>query len=221
MRNHKFSLLLFALSLVVGVMGCTQALTIEDETMSAATDTPASSASGSDDTFPLSSSCPEIDMNYQLDYVHEVIQNTPGANFVETAPPGSAFFLTIRADGTVDSDDFETVITVSIMGTFDDCALEGTGELSADILGLCSEGIATLLITEHWESVTTTVTCPNQEPQTVNLEGLFSAPEDRADYRLADEGNTRVLEADSGILLVYYSWTLREHSLGLAPLPWP
>jgi len=192
---------------------------VADGTMSAATDTPASSASGSDDTFPLSESCPEIDMNYQLDYIHEVIQNPPGAHFVETAAPGAAFFLTIRRDGTADSDDFENLITVSIMGTFDDCVLEGTGELSADIIGLCSEGIARLQIKEHWISVTTTVTCPDQEPQTVNIEGLFSAPEDTANYRLLDEGDNRTLEVDTGILSVYYSWTLREHSLGLKPLP--
>ena len=158
-------------------------------------------------------------MYYRLDYIHEVIQNTPGANFVHTAPPGAAFLLTIHGDGIIDSNDFENLIEVSILGTFADCVLEGTGELSAEILGLCNEGVATLLITEKWESLTTTATCPDQEPQPVNIEGLFTAPEDEADYVLSDEGSTRVLETNFGPLSAYYSWTLRECGPGLQPLP--
>ena len=219
MRNHRLSLLLFTLSLILGVMACTLDLTMGDEAAPAPTDTPASSASGSDDTLPLISSCPDTDMWYRLDYIHEVIQDMPSAHFVHSVAPDAAFFLTIRGDGTVDSYDYENLITVSIIGTFEDCVLEGTGELSANIIGLCSEGIATLLIKEQWESLTTTVTCPDREPQSVNIEGLFSAPEDRADYRLVDEGDTRVLETDLGILSAYYSWTLHELGLALKPLP--
>jgi hypothetical protein len=219
MRNHRLSFLLFTLSLILGVMACTLDLTMGDEAVPAATDTPASSASGSDDTLPLISSCPDADVWYRLDYIHEVIQNTPGAHFVHSVAPDAAFFLTIRGDGTIDSNEYENLITVSIIGTFEDCVLEGTGELSANIIGLCTEGIAALLITEQWESLTTTVTCPDREPQPVNIEGLFSAPEDRADYRLVDEGDTIVLETDYGILSAYYSWTLHEVGLALKPLP--
>jgi hypothetical protein len=219
MRNHRLSLLVFILCLVVGVTACSQDLAMGDEAMPAATDTPTYSASGSDDPLTLVSACPEIDMYYKLDYIHEAIQNMPAAHFVHTAAPGAAFFLTIRGDGSVDSDEFENLITISITGTFEDCVLEGTGELRADILGLCNEGVVDLQIKEHWESLTTTVTCPNDDPQSISIESLFSAPEDRADYRLADEGNTRSLETDTGIFSAYYSWTLHEVGLGLVPLP--
>ncbi|MGC9332666.1 MAG: hypothetical protein ACP5JJ_00840, partial [Anaerolineae bacterium] len=154
--------------------------------------------------------CPAEDRMYQLDYVHRVVQDMSQAHVEHEAEPGAAFFLTIRADGTVDSDGFENLVGVSILGNLEDCILEGSGELSALIGGSCSRGIATLQITEHWEWVTTTVTCPGSDPQTTNLEGFFSAPETQFDFRLTEEGDTQILEADTGILSVYYSWTLHR-----------
>jgi hypothetical protein len=41
--------------------------------------------------------------------------------------------------------------------------------------------------------VTTTVTCPGHDPQTVNIEGFFSAPETQFDFQLTEEGDTRIL----------------------------
>lgn len=157
-------------------------------------------------------------MVYQLDYIHEVVQDMPKAHFEHVAVPDAAFFFTVHEDGTVDSDDFENLVSVSISGTFDDCVLEGNGELKADILGLCSEGIASLLISEHWVALSTTSTCPNQEPQSINIEGFFSAPEDQFDFNLNEDGDTQVLEADTGILSVYYSWTLHEYGLAIVPI---
>jgi len=154
--------------------------------------------------------CPAEDQMYQLDYVHRVVQDMPQAHVEHEAEPGAVFFLTIRADGTVDSDGFENLVGVSIWGKLEDCILEGSGELSALIGGSCSKGLATLQITEHWERVTTTVTCPGSDPQTVNIEGFFSAPETQFDFQLTEEGHTQVLEADTGILSVYYSWTLHR-----------
>jgi hypothetical protein len=219
MGKHKLLLSLFTLGVTFGLVACIQELTLEEETTPASTVTPTSSVPGSHDTPPPTSSCPEVDMVYQLDYIHEVVQNIPQAHFEHIAEPDAAFFLTIHGDGTVDSDDFENLILVSITGTFEDCVLEGNGELSADILGLCTEGIATLQITEHWEALSTIVTCPDKEPQSTNIEGFFSAPEDQFDFKLKEEGDTRVLEADTGILSVYYSWTLLEYGFAIVPLP--
>jgi hypothetical protein len=219
MGKHRQSLLFFTLSVAVGLTACTQELTIDEETIPASTVTPTSWAPGSDDMPLPTSSCPEVDMVYQLDYIHEVVQNMPSAHFEHIAEPDAAFFLTTHGDGTVDGDDFENLVLVSITGTFEDCVLEGNGELSADILGLCIDGIATLQITEHWESLSTTVTCPGQEPQSASIEGFFSAPEDQFDFKLTQEGDTQVLEADTGILSAYYSWTLREDGLAIVPLP--
>jgi hypothetical protein len=157
-------------------------------------------------------------MIYQLDYIHEVVQNMPNANFEHIAEPDAAFFLTIYGDGTVDSDDFDNLVSVAITGTFEDCVLEGNAELSADIVGLCADGIATLYITEHWEAMSTTVTCPGKEPQSTSIEGLFSAPEEEFDFKLEDEGYTRVLDGDTGILSVYYSWTLHEYGPAIGPI---
>jgi hypothetical protein len=242
MEKNTLWLSLLTLGVAFGLAACTPELTIEEEptptftvtptswvseSQIAPTSTPTSWAPGSHDTpTPAStptrtatSSCPEVDMIYQLDYIHEVVQNMPNAHFEHIAEPDAAFFLTIHGDGTVDSDDFENLVLVSISGTFEDCVLEGNAELSADIRGLCAEGIATLQITEHWEAMSTTVTCPGQEPQSTSIEGFFSAPEDQFDFKLKEEGETRVLEADTGILSVYYSWTLHEYGLAIVPLP--
>jgi len=219
MENKYLWLSLLTLSVTLALTACTPELMREDQENPAFTDTPTSGAPSSPDTPPPTSSCPEVDMAYQLSYIHKVVQNMPNAHFEHLAEPDAAFFLTIHGDGTVDSDDFENLVMVSVNGTFEDCVLEGNGELSADIFGLCTEGIATLQITEHWEALSTTVTCPNKESQSINIEGFFSAPEDQFDFKVIEEGDTQVLEADTGILSVYYSWTLHEYGLAIVPLP--
>jgi hypothetical protein len=223
MEKIKGWLSLLALGVAFGLAACTPEVMIEEGLTPTITITPTPGASGSHDTpapvFTPTSSCPEVDMAYQLSYIHKVVQNMPNAHFEHVAEPDAAFFLTIHGDGTVDSDDFENLVMVSVNGTFEDCVLEGNGELSADIFGLCTEGIATLQITEHWEALSTTVTCPNKEPQSINIEGFFSAPEDQFDFKVIEEGDTQVLEADTGILSVYYSWTLHEYGLAIVPLP--
>jgi hypothetical protein len=222
MEKDNLWLSLLTLGVAFSLAACTPALTKEEKPTPTFTVTPTSWAPGSHDTpAPAStptSSCPEVDIVYRLDYIHEVVQNMPNANFKHIAEPDAAFFLTFHGDGTVDSDDFENLVTVSITGTFEDCVLEGNAELSADIFGLCAEGIAKLHITEHWEAVSTTVTCPDQEPQSISIEGFFSAPEDQFDFKLKEEGDTQVLEGDMGILSVYYSWTLHEYGLAIVPL---
>jgi hypothetical protein len=223
MGKIKLWISLLTLGVAFGLAACTPEAMIEEGPTPTFTITPTPWAPGSNNTpepasTPLSS-CPDVDMVYQLDYIHEVVQNMPKVHFEHIAEPDATFFLTIHEDGTVDSDDFNNIVLVSINGTFEDCALEGTGELSADIGGLCSAGIATISITEHWEAISTTVTCPGNEPQSSNIEGFFSAPEDQFEFELKDEGDTQVLEADTGILSVYYSWTLHEYGLAIVPLP--
>jgi hypothetical protein len=160
-----------------------------------------------------------VDVVYQLDYVHQVVQHMPKAHVEHVAEPGSAFYFTLRGNGTADSDDFENLVQVSITGELEDCVLEGTGELSAEIGGRCTAGVAHLHIAEHWESLSTTVTCPGREPQSTNVSGFFSAPEDEFDFQLDEDGDAAVLEADTEVLSVYYSWTLHEYGLGIVPLP--
>jgi hypothetical protein len=223
MEKHNLWLSLLILIMAFSLAACTPEPTIEEGPSPTSTATPTPLASGSQQTpSPESkpaSSCPEVDMVYQMDYIHEVVQTMPNVHFEHIAEPDAAFFLTIHEDGTVDSDDFENLVSVSITGTFEDCVLEGNGELSADILGLCVDGIASLQITEHWEAVSTTATCPDQEPQSVSVEGFFSAPEDKFDFKLTEEGDTQHLEADIGILSAYYSWTLHEYGLAIVPIP--
>jgi hypothetical protein len=135
------------------------------------------------------------------------------------AEPGSAFYLTVRGDGTADNHDFPVLVPVTIQGKIEECVLEGSAELSAEISGSCKDGKAILQITEHWESLTTTVTCPDNDPQTVSLEGMFSsAPEDQFVFDLSEEGDKQTIESNIGILSVYYSWTLHEYGLGIVPL---
>lgn len=206
MKRNKLMLLLLALGVAFGLTACTPDSQDTPTPVSTSVSTPALN-------------CPEEDMIYQLDYIHEHVQNMPAAHIESIAEPGAAFFLTLRGDGTIDSYGFENLVKVSISGTIEDCVLEGDAVLSADIFGLCVEGIATLDIAEHWEAISTTVTCPDQEPQSTSIEGFFSAPEDQFDFELKKEGDTKVLEADSGILSAYYSWTLFEYGLAVKPLP--
>jgi hypothetical protein len=223
MEKIKSWLPLLALGVSFGLAACTPGATIEEGLTPTITITPTPVASGSHDTptpaVTPTSACPDVDIVYQLDYVHEVVQNMPKIYFEHIAEPDSAFFLTVHGDGTIDSDDFDNSVLVSIHGTFEDCLLEGNGELSADISGLCAGGIATMRITEHWEAISTTVTCPGNEPQSTSLEGYFSAPEDQFDFELKDDGDTQTLEGDTGILSVYYSWTLHEYGLAIVPIP--
>jgi hypothetical protein len=219
MEKNKQWLLLITLGVAISLAACTTGPSIADDPPPKFTVAPTSRASGSQGTPTPTSSCPEADMYYKLDYIHEVEQNMPNVHFEHVAEPDAAFFLAIREDGTADSDDFDNLVFVSITGTFEDCELEGYAELSADILGLCVGGIATLQITEHWGAMSTTVTCLDKEPQSINIEGFFSAPEVKFDFELKEEGDTQVLEGDTGILAVYYSWTLHEYGLAVKPLP--
>jgi hypothetical protein len=153
--------------------------------------------------------CPQVDVVYRLEYVHRVTQHTPGIQVDHTAGPGAAFYFTVGGDGSIDSNDFENLVPISIAGNLEDCVLEGNAELSAEIAGTCADGVARLHIAEHWESVSTTVTCPGQEPQSTQVGGFFSAPEERCALRLED-GATHVLQGETEALAVYYSWTLHE-----------
>ena len=165
------------------------------------------------------SACPQADFVYQLDYEHEVVQDMPNVYIKHEVKRGSAFYLTIREDGTADNIDFPILVPVTIQGKFEDCVLERASELSAEISGSCHDGKATLQITEHWESFTTTVTCPGNEPQTVSLEGMFSsAPEGQFVFDLSKESDTQILEGSYGMLSTYYSWTLFEYGLRIVPL---
>jgi len=150
--------------------------------------------------------------------VHQVVQHMSSAHIEHVAEAGAAFYFTVRGDGTDASEGFENIVQVSITGELDDCVLEGKGELSAEINGRCTAGVASLHIAEHWESVSTTVTCPGKEPQSTNIAGFFSAPEDQFDFQLDEDGATQVFEADTPFLSVYYSWTLHEYGLGIVPL---
>lgn len=168
---------------------------------------------------PPALSCPEQDWIYQLDYTHEFTLEQPGHLHLEMiAEPGSAFFLTIRQDGTIDSDDFENAVLVSFTGTVEDCVIEGENKLFADIFGLCFEGIATLQIDEHFdEGFLFTETCP-EGTGTLGVENLVSAPENQFDFDLKKESDTKTIEMDTGILSFHYSWTLHEYGPAVLPL---
>jgi len=210
MKKNNLCLSLIILGVAFGLAACTPIFTIDDQPTATFKATPAPTPA---------LSCPEVDTVYQLDYIHEHVQNMPEVHIECIAEPAAAFFLTIYGDGVIDSGEFENLVNVSITGTIEGCVLEGNAVLSADIFGLCVEGIATLDITEHWEAMSTTVTCPDQEPQSTSIEGFFSAPEDQFDFELGEEGDTKVLEAYGEILSAYYSWTLHEYGLAVEPLP--
>jgi hypothetical protein len=153
--------------------------------------------------------CPQADVVYRLDYVHHAKQHTPGIQVDHTGGTEAAFYFTVRGDRSIDSGDFENVVQISITGELRDCVLEGQAELSADIDGTCTDGVAALHVAEHWESISTTVTCPGQDPQRSQVAGFFSAPEERFELQLED-GATHVLQGETEALTVHYSWTLHD-----------
>ena len=167
MEKSKLWLSLVALGVAFCLAACNPELTVEEEPTATATatatvtvtptyrvtdsqNTPTSTSTAPDShntPTPVStpvrtptSSCPEVDMVYQLDYIHEVVQNMPNVHFEHIAEPDAAFYLTIYEDGTIDSDDFENLVLVSITGTFEDCVLDGNAELSAEIHGRVCRG---------------------------------------------------------------------------------
>ena len=111
MEKNRLWRSLLTLGMALGLAACIPGLTIEEKPAPTFTVTPPSWAPGSRNTpSPAStptSSCPEIDMVYQLDYIHRAVQNMPNAYFEHVAAPDAAFLLTIHGDGTVDSGDFE------------------------------------------------------------------------------------------------------------------
>ena len=137
-----------------------------------------------------------------------------------TAAPDAAFFLTIHEDGSIESDDFENLVTVQITGKMEACNWEGVAELSADISGLCAGGIALLEITERWEANSATLTCPGPVSQSVNFLEMSgpAGPEVRFDFMLTEEGDTQIFTQNVAGSSVYYSWTLHEYGLALVPL---
>jgi len=163
--------------------------------------------------------CPETDVAYRLDYSQRVVLHVPMILIEQTAVDGSAFFITIRGDGTVDSEGFENLIPVSIVGTLGACAVEGDATLRASITGTCSAGVASLLITEHWEAVSTRMICPGEEPQSTDIEQLLSKTEDRFDFRLTEDGHTQTLQSDSKALSLRCSLTLRKCGPRCGPVP--
>jgi len=81
--------------------------------------------------------------------------------------------------------------------------------ISADLEGECSDGVITLQITGHAHAFATIVTCPETEPQSVSLEGMFSAPEtDRFFFPVACS-YIHELEADTAMAAFYSSWEIQ------------
>ena len=167
---------------------------------------------------PMLSGCPEADWLYQLDYTHSLVLDQPGQFHLEmVAEPGAAFYLVIHEDGTIDSQDLENAVTVVFTGTIQDCEVHGENTLSADIFGLCADGMATLQINEYYaQGFLFTETCP-EGTGTLGLESLVSAPENQFDFDLRQESDQQVVEMDAGMLSFRYTWTLREY--GMMPIP--
>ncbi|NIS82226.1 MAG: hypothetical protein GTO14_18925 [Anaerolineales bacterium] len=155
------------------------------------------------------SECPQTDVQVLVDYVHIIIMRPPEGEVKLTAPAAAEFFVTFRGDGSIDSNDYENRIPVFLSGTLDDCTIEGEGELSATFTGTCKNGFVNVDIVERLHGSTATMTCPEEGSQTVSLEGLFSAPEELAQFELKGTEYSHVLEADVVAQSLYYSWTFK------------
>lgn len=172
---------------------------------------------------PPISGCPPTDWLYQLDYTHQLVLDQPGLFHLElNSKPGAAFFFIIREDGTIDSADYENNVPISFTGTAVDCVIEGENDLHADIFGVCHNGIATVNVFENFpEGFLFTESCP-EGSGLVGAEYLVSAPENRFDFDLNREQETKVVEMDAGIVSIYYSWTLSDYGpMPILPVPLP
>lgn len=161
--------------------------------------------------------CPQSDIEVLVDYIHILIMRPPDGEIKMIAPPAAEFFVTFRGDGSIDSTDFENRIPVFLSGTLEDCTIEGKGELSASFTGTCKNGFVGIDIVENLHGLTTTTTCPDEGSQTVSTEGLFSAPEDHAQFELRGTEYSHILELDVVLQSLYYSWTFKFGS-GVEPL---
>ena len=70
---------------------------------------------------------------------------------------------------------------------------------------------------EQLHEITTIMTCPDEDSQIVHMEGLFSAPEDHAQFELRGTEYTHILELDVALQSLFYSWTFKFGS-GIAPI---
>jgi hypothetical protein len=188
---------------------------VSEETVTPASFEDEEDTAASDDTARLL--CPETDHEIHVDYIHLLIMRPPDSEVKIVAPASAEFYVTFRGDGTIDSDDFENMIPLGISGHFEDCTIEGDMKLSAEFLGFCIDGVVNLLIHENLHEITTTTTCPDGDPQTVSLEGLFSAPEDEIEFELRGTDYTYTIELDNPMQSLFYSWTF-DFGTGLVPL---
>jgi hypothetical protein len=165
-------------------------------------------------------SCPEQDWNFRLDYTHKSVLNPTDAILIEIlSKPGASFMFTIYEDGTIDGDNFDNRVPITITGKVEDCVFEGENMLHADIFGLCVDGIATVDITESYtEGFTFLETCP-EGSMVQGADRLVSAPEVQYDFDLKKGSETKKIEMDAGFLSIRYTWTLHEAGLGVLPLP--
>ncbi len=172
---------------------------------------------------PPFSGCPQNDWLYQLDYTHQLVLDQPGLFHLEmNSKPDAAFFFIVREDGTIDSEGYENSVPISFTGTAVDCVIEGENDLYADIFGVCHNGIATVNVFEYFpEGFLFTESCP-EGSGLVGAEQLVSAPENRFDFDLNREQETKVVEMDGGIVSIYYSWTLSDYGpMPILPIPLP
>jgi hypothetical protein len=166
---------------------------------------------------PVFTNCPEQDWLFHIDYTHHLVAKQGNIfRYEMNSEPDSAFMVTIRKDGRIDGDDFDNRIPVSITGFAEDCTFEGTNMLHADMMGFCSDGIATIdIVEEYLEGFQFLETCP-EGSIVQGGKSLTSAPEVRYDFDLTKDSDTKILEMETGALSFRYTWTLR---LAGPPIP--
>lgn len=153
--------------------------------------------------------CPANDSAVPVEYVHMLKMNLPAGNLDVYGETDVTFYLTIRGNGVIESEDYDNRTTLQISGKFDDCTIEGEADLTAEFEGTCVDGLIDLFIVEQLHNVLTVSTCPGKEPQKVEFEGLFSAPEDHFKFELKDSTYTHVIQVDTQMEDIYYHWVFQ------------
>jgi hypothetical protein len=164
-------------------------------------------------------SCPDEKQLYILMYSHLLTVEGPGFSFREENKEEGAYFqIFIYPDGHISSEGLYNSIAMVISGSSEDCALDGSSDITARITGTCQGNQAMLDIVEQHENFVLYGQCPEGQVQLVE-QWILSAPEETHTFRLFTGGDDHVLSYDAGVSAAIYSWTLLPaEGLGLVPL---
>jgi len=169
--------------------------------------------------------CPQAGEQMTLGFDHTLTMNYGSASMTHVLKSGT---LTLVAQTVNDQGQMEiasagtTTLPTEMFGVMDECSMEMEGTMIASATGTCVDGTVYLTITEDWQGLSGTMTCPDgQMPFTIPAAGprVHTGADGAGEvfYLVSGSGGYTTqrpfLEGDG-----YHSWTLYTTQVDLVPL---